>query len=160
MYRNDYVLPAYALVLSLALFLIAYLDGRHLAALAGHPLDHLSSGQYGLLAFAISLLLFAVIGFVVVWLEGKELRPTKRRARPTRAAFFAVLVTAGLLVATSGVFVQAIRYSQRTQENNTMAEGILFGIVALLVATVLALYKRYFQDEDIRTESMESEVPW
>lgn len=157
MYRNDRVLPIYSLILALALFLIAYLDGQHLAARAGHELDHLSSGQYGLVAFGISFLLFAVIGFVVVWLEGKELRPTYKQATPSRGAFVAVLVTSFFLVAASGIFVQAIQYSQRTQVNNTAIEGLLFGIVALLVATVLALYKRYFQDEHVKTEALESE---
>jgi amino acid transporter len=160
MYRNDHVLPAYALVLSLVLFFIAYLDGRHLAALHGGPLEELSSGQIGLVGFAMVLLIYAVVGFVVVWLEGKEPTPVHKPAKPTRRQFLTVLVTAVVLVAASGVFVQAILYSKRTQETHTALEGVLFGIVALLVATVLALYKHYFQGEDVTTESQDSEVPW
>lgn len=160
MYRNDRVVPGFALVLSLGLFLIAYLDGRHLAALHGGPREELSAGQIGLVGFGVVLLVYAIVGFLVVWLEGRAPVPIRKPAKPTRRQYLVVLVTAIALVAVSGIFVQAILFSKRTQQTNTAVEGVLFGLVALLVAAVLALYKHYFQDEDVRTESMESEVPW
>jgi amino acid transporter len=160
MYRNDRVIPAFALLLSLVLFVVAYFDGRHIANLKGHALEKLSSGMVGLVAFGFVLLLFGVIGLLIVWLEGKEPRPMLRRASPSPIAFVSIIVTAIALVATSGIFVQAILWSQSTRQNLPLQEGVLFGIVALLVATVLSLYKRYFQDEEVKIESMDSEVPW
>jgi hypothetical protein len=160
MYRNDRVFPSFALLLSIVLFAVAYFDGRHIAALKGHPIEKLSSGMVGLVAFGFVLLVFGVIGLLVVWLEGEEPRPIVRRAAPGPWAFAAVILAALALVASSGIFVQAILWSQSTRQNLPLQEGVLFGIVALLVATVLALYKRYFQDEEVKTESMDSEVPW
>ena len=159
MYRNDRVVPFFALVLALALFLTTYLDGIHITSLEGHAPEEFSVGQIGLMALGIVLLLYAMIGFVSVWLEGEELRPGMRRAEPGNTHIIGIALSL-VTVAVSGLFAQAVLTSQRTQEIHPRIEGILFGIVALLVAAVLALYKRHYQDEDVRAESETSEVPW
>ncbi len=159
MYRNDRVVPFFALVLSLALFLIAYLDGLHIAALEGHAAEEFSVGQIGLIALGLVLLLYAAIGFVSVWLEGTELHIGQRRAQPGNTHYVGIALSV-VTVAASGLFVQAMLTSQRTQQNHPRLEGLLFGIIALLVAAVLALYKRHYQDEDVRAEPETSEVPW
>jgi len=158
-YRNDRVVPFFALVLALALFLVTYLDGRHIAALEGHAPEEFSVGQIGLVALAMVLLLYALIGFVSVWLEGTELHPGLRRANPGNTHIIGIALSL-VTVALSGLFAQAILTSQRTQEIHPRLEGVLFGVIALLVAAVLALYKRHYQDEDVRAESETSEVPW
>lgn len=159
MYRNDRVVPFFALVLSLALFLVTYLDGRHIAALEGHAPEELSVGQIGLIALGVVFLLYALMGFVSVWLEGEELVPGQHRARPGNTHIVGIALSV-VTVAVSGLFAQAMLNAQRTQVNHPRIEGVLFGIVALLVAAVLALYKRHYQDEDVRAESENTEVPW
>lgn len=159
MYRNDRVVPFFALVLSGALFLITYLDGRHIAALGHHPEGKLSVGQIGLVVLGFVLLVYAIIGFVSVWLEGTELRLGAHLARPGKT-FPLMIGLMALTVALSGIFVQAVRYSQRTEQAHPLMEGMLFGVISLLVAAIMALYKRHYQDEDVRAESEESEVPW
>jgi len=159
MYRNDHVFPIFAFLVGLGLFFVAYLDGLHIARLEGHAPVEFSVGQIGLVSLGMVLVLYALIGLVSVWLEGQELRPEKRAARPGRKLWIlAALVF--VVVALSGVFAQLILLSQRTQETRPTAEGVVFGLIAIAVAAVLALYKRYFQDEDVRAEPEDSEVPW
>lgn len=159
MYRNDPVVPVFALLLSLGLFFTAYLDFVHITQLEGHAPPEFSVGMIGLVSLGVVFLLYAMIGLVSVWLEGYELRPAKRRAHPGRTMWIlAVLVF--VVVALSGLFAQMILYSQRTQKTQPTVEGILFGLIAIAVGVVLALYKRYYQDEDVRAESEDSEVPW
>ena len=64
MYRNDPILPTFALILAAGLFYAAYLDGRHIARLLGHVPEELSVGQIGLMAFGAVLLLYGLMGSV------------------------------------------------------------------------------------------------
>ena len=62
MYRNDPILPTFALILAAGLFYAAYLDGQHIARLLGHVPEELSVGQIGLMAFGAVLLLYGLMG--------------------------------------------------------------------------------------------------
>ncbi|HKI57595.1 MAG TPA: hypothetical protein VKA00_00070 [Trueperaceae bacterium] len=159
MYRNDPVVPIFAFLLSLGLFFTAYLDYVHIAQLEGHAPAEFSVGMIGLVSLGVVFLLYAMIGLVSVWLEGYELRPALRKAHPGHTLWIlGVLVF--IVVALSGLFAQMILYSQRTQQTQPTVEGVLFGLIAITVGVVLALYKRYYQDEDVRAEPEDSEVPW
>ncbi|MEJ2667895.1 MAG: hypothetical protein P8Z81_12490, partial [Deinococcales bacterium] len=142
MYRNDRVIPFFTLLFAVALFFIAYLDGRHITALAGGKVQPLSVGQIGLISIGIVLLVYAVIGYVSVWLEGRELRPGTHPAKPGGAQWVGMALSA-LAVALSGLFAQSIIHSLRTQQTHPAVEGALFGGISLTVAGILALYKRY-----------------
>jgi len=158
MYRNDRVVPFFTLLFAAALFLMSYLDGRHITALAGKP-EPLSVGQIGLISFGLVLVVYGIIGYISVWLEGEELRPGVHKARPGAAQWVGMALSA-LAVALSGLFVQAIVHSLRTQQNHPAAEGIIFGAISLTVAGLLMVYKHYYQDDEVHVESEDSEVPW
>ena len=159
MYRNDRVIPFFTLVLAAALFFMSYLDGRYITALSGGKPQPLSVGQIGLISLGVVFLIYGVIGFISVWLEGSELRPGVHRARPGRAQWVGMALSV-LAVALSGLFVQAIVHSLRTQQNHPAAEGIIFAAISLCVAGLLMVYKHYYQDDEVHIESEDSEVPW
>lgn len=160
MFRNDHVVPVFAFLLALGLFFTAYLDNVHITHLEGHAPAEFSVGMIGLVSLGVVFLLYAMIGLVSVWLEGQELRPAERRARPASGTMWVLGFLVLVVVALSGLFAQMILYSQRTQVTHTTVEGVLFGLIAIVVGVVLALYKRYYQDEDVRAEPEDSEVPW
>jgi len=159
MYRNDRVIPFFTLVFAAALFFMSYLDGRYITALSGGKPQPLSVGQIGLISLGVVFLIYGVIGFISVWLEGSELRPGVHKARPGRAQWVGMVLSA-LAVALSGLFVQAIVHSLRTQQNHPAAESIIFAAISLCVAGLLMLYKNYYQDDEVHIESEDSEVPW
>lgn len=159
MYRNDRVIPFFTLVFAAALFLMSYLDGRHITALSGGKPQPLSVGQIGLISLGLVFLVYGIIGFISVWLEGRELRPGVHKARPGKAQWVGMALSV-LAVALSGLFVQAIVHSLKTQENHPGAEGIIFGAISLTVAGLLMVYKHYYQDDEVHVESEDSEVPW
>jgi len=159
MYRNDRVIPFFTLVFAAALFFMSYLDGRYITALSGGKSQPLSVGQIGLISLGVVFLIYGVIGFISVWLEGSELRPGVHKARPGHAQWVGMVLSA-LAVALSGLFVQAIVHSLRTQQNHPAAEGIIFAAISLCVAGLLMLYKHYYQDDEVHIESEDSEVPW
>ena len=159
MYRNDRVIPFFTILFAVALFFLAYLDGRHITALEGGVPQPLSVGQIGLVSLGIVLLTYGLIGYVSVWLEGRELRPGTHKARPGNAQWVGMALSA-LAVALSGLFVQAIVHALRTQENHPAVEGAIFAGISLTVAALLALYKHYYQDDEVGVESEDSEVPW
>ena len=142
MYRNDPILPTFALILAAGLFYAAYLDGRHIARLLGHVPEELSVGQIGLMAFGAVLLLYGLMGLVSYWLEGIELRPGRHFPTPSTAPVAAGVILVLLLTALSGFFVRLLVYSAQTGHNPTWLQGLIFG------------------REEVITEEEKSEFPW
>ena len=160
MYRNDPVLPTFALILALGLFYAAYLDGLHIARLLGHTPEELSVGQIGLMAFGALLLLYGLMGLVSYWLEGVELRPGRRFPEPSTAPVAAGVVLVLLLTALSGFFVRLLVYSAQSGHNPTWLQGLVFGAISLVVAALFGIYHRFFGREEVITEEEKSEFPW
>ncbi len=159
MYRNDRVIPFFTLLFAVALFFMSYLDGRYITAVSGGKPQPLSVGQIGLISIGMVFLIYALIGFVSVWLEGPELRPGVHRARPGRAQWVGIALSV-LAVALSGLFVQGIVNSLRTQQTHPAVEGVIFAAISVCVAGLLMVYKHYYQDDEVHVESEDSEVPW
>lgn len=159
MYRNDRVIPFFTLLFAAALFFMAYMDGRHITALSGGKPQPLSVGQIGLITFGLVLLAYGLIGFISVWLEGLELRPGIHLARPGRGQWVGIVLSV-LAVALSGLFVQGIVHSLRTQQTDPALEGTIFAAISACVAGLLMLYKHDYQDDEVHVESEDSEVPW
>lgn len=160
MYRNDPVLPSFALILALALFYLAYMNGLHIARLHGHTPEELSVGQIGLMAFGALLLLYGLIGLVSYWLEGVELRPGRHFPTPAAAPVAVGVILVLLLTALSGFFVRLLVYSAETGHNPTWLQGLVFGGISLVVAALFGLYRRFFGREEVVTEEERSEFPW
>lgn len=162
MYRNDSVVPFFSLGLSEVFFIMAYLDRSRIIAYSGTTPDALSSGQIGLIAFGMTLFIYGVIGLVSVWLEGSELRPTKRQPEAGLAPVVVGVVLSILLALLSGFFVRIIVYELNTGPGpvNTLLEGGVFGLMMAIIAALLVLYKKYFMEEEVLAEDEHSEVPW
>ena len=160
MYRNDPILPTFALILAAGLFYAAYLDGRHIARLLGHVPEELSVGQIGLMAFGAVLLLYGLMGLVSYWLEGIELRPGRHFPTPSTAPAAAGVILVLLLTALSGLFVRPLVYSAQTGHNPTWLQGLIFGSISLVVAALFGIYRRFFGREEVITEEEKSEFPW
>ena len=151
MYRNDPILPTFALILAAGLFYAAYLDGRHIARLLGHVPEELSVGQIGLMAFGAVLLLYGLMGLVSYWLEGIELRPGRHFPTPSTAPVAAGVILVLLLTALSGFFVRLLVYSAQTGHNPTWLQGLIFGSISLVVAALFGIYRRFFGREEVIT---------
>jgi len=162
MYRNDPIGPFFALLFSVALYLAAYLDGKHIAALHGGELPHaaLSEGQIGLVAFATLFLIYALIGFASVWLEGVELRPGRHVPNPSGLVVFLALALAVVEAALGGFFVRLLIHHYTVEPVSPAAEGAVFGAMMLVGALLLALYKKYYLGDEVLIEEEHSEVPW
>ena len=160
MYRNDPILPTFALILAAGLFYAAYLDGRHIARLLGHVPEELSVGQIGLMAFGAVLLLYGLMGLVSYWLEGIALRPGRHFPTPSTAPVAAGVILVLLLTALSGFFVRLLVYSAQTGHNPTCLQGLIFGSISLVVAALFGIYRRFFGREEVITEEEKSEFPW
>ncbi|WP_117237646.1 cytochrome C [Thermus sediminis] len=160
MYRNDFVLPTFSLILALGLFYAAYLNGLHIARLQGHTPEELSVGQIGLMAFGALFLLYGLMGLISYWLEGLELRPGRHFPTPSTAPVAAGVILVLLLTALSGFFVRLIVYSAQTGYNPTWLQGLIFGGISLVVAALFGLYRRFFVREEVVTEGEKGEFPW
>jgi len=162
MYRNDTIGPFFALLFSVALYLATYLDGKHIAALHGGKLPHaaLSEGQIGLVAFATLFLIYGLIGYFSVWLEGVELRPGRHVPSPSPLAVAAALVLAVAEAALGGFFVRLMIHHYTVEPVSPAAEGAVFGAMMLIAALLIAIYKKYYLGDEVLIEEEHSEVPW
>ncbi len=160
MYRNDTVLPFFGVLFGVALWYMAYLDGLHIARLAGHTPEELSVGQLGLITFGIVFFLFGAIGYVSAWLEGSELRPGKHEPPGGAAPMVVVFVLALLLVGLSGLFVNAILYGLTEGPLKPAFMGQLAAAILLVMALLLIVFKKFFVEDEVLVEDEHSEVPW
>jgi hypothetical protein len=160
MYRNDTVIPWFAILFAVALFWMSYLNGQHIAELAGHTPEELSVGQIGLMAFGAVLFIYGFMGLLSNWLEGEELRPIRHFPEPSTAPMVAGIILVLLLTAMGGFYVRLLIYSAQTGHNPTHLQGGLFAAMALVIALLLATYKKFYEREEAVTEDEHSEVPW
>jgi hypothetical protein len=160
-YRNDTAVPFFALLIGLALGLIAFLDGQHIARLAGRAPEELSVGQIGLIAFALVFGLYGLIGLASVWLEGSELTPGRRVAH---APGFALVIGVGLafgLTVLSGLFVRSVFSSLQSGAPSALEQGGLFGGMMLCGAAFLMVYRKFFVHEEALAEPEQGDgFPW
>ncbi len=160
MYKNDSVLPFFGLLFAVALWMMAYFDGQHLAMLLGHAPEELSGGQIGLITFGAVFFIYGVMGYVSYWLEGEELRPGRHEASNSLWAGVAIVLLLILLVALAGVFTQTIIYWSTEGPVSTGFAGRLAGYILLDMAAILVVFKKYFVAEVVVAEDEHSEVPW
>ncbi len=160
MYRNDTVLPFFGILFGVALWYMAYLDGVHIQNLLGHTPEELSVGQLGLITFGIVFFLYGAIGYISAFLEGSELRPGRHEAEGGVAPVILTIVLTLILVALSGVFVNAIAYGLTEGPVKSSFLGQLAAGIFLIMALLLVIYKKHFVDDEVLAEDEHSEVPW
>ncbi len=160
MYRNDTVLPFFAILFSIALFYAFRLDAIHLEQLAGEAKEELTPGQIGLLAFSAVFLVYGLIGYFSTWLEGVELRPGRHVPEPGAAVAVVSVLLAVVLAGLSGFFVRLLLHQMTVGPVSSAAQGVVFGSIMLVAALLLAIYKKYYLGDEVLIEDEHSEVPW
>ncbi|WP_027878521.1 hypothetical protein [Meiothermus cerbereus] len=163
MYRNDTVVPYFALVFSVALFLMAYLNDRMRVVHEAGVVPHLTVGNIGLMAFAMVLFVYGFIGLMSNWLEGSELRPGLHQPEPSSLPMVAGVVLSILLVMLSGFFVRTLVFANNPElgyYNATTLQAGVFAAMMLILALLIAIYKKFFMPEEVLVEDEKSDFPW
>jgi hypothetical protein len=162
MYRNDTVVPYFALVFSAALFLISYLNVQLLFD-RGVELARLPVGTIGLMAFGMVLFLYGFIGLISNWLEGSELRPGRHHPEPSSLPVVVGVALSILLVVLSGFFVRTLVFAADPEfgyYSDPTLQGGVFASMMLLLAVLIVIYKKFFMEEEVLAEDEKSEFPW
>jgi membrane protease YdiL (CAAX protease family) len=160
MYRNSPVAPFFFLLAAVAMFLSVFLSGQKTALQTGHPPGPLSSLQIAFMAFAMTFLVYAAIGFVSIWLEGEEQRPLRHVPNRGRTALAAGLGLLVLLVACEGLFFRVILYGINQHRLPPLLEASVAGGMAVCAILVLLLYQRFFMTREVVADDEEKEIPW
>lgn len=117
-----------------------------------------------LATFVMVLLTYGVIGLYSVWAEGQELQPGIHKVRATPVAMLAMIVTLGLSLLFSVLFVRQMvadyaAWANREMPNVAM-EGFFAAMILLTIAVAIALYKKFFMDGEVLVEDASGEFPW
>lgn len=160
MYRNDTIVPFFALVFAAALFLMSYLNTQGRVVKEEGIVPHLTVGTIGLMAFGMVLFMYGFIGLISNWLEGSEMKPGKHEPQASSLPVVAGVVLSLLLVVVAGFFGRAMLYSNEIAYNANALQGGLFAGMMLLVALLLVIYKKFFQTEEVVAEDEKSDFPW
>ena len=170
MFKNDTIIPFFSLVFAAVMFLSTYFDGLYLQALHGGPREDLSVGQIGLVAFGMVFLIYGLVGYLSVWLEGVELRPGHHPAPDAGLApVVSTIVLSILLVALGGMFAQLVvrGLNERLASPelvqgipNPALEGVLLGGILIVIAMIILIIKKFLLDAEVLSEDEHSEVPW
>ncbi len=119
-----------------------------------------------LVTFIMLLLTYGIIGLYSHWAEGAELRPGIHKVRSTPMVMVAMVASLAGVVLFSVLFVRQILTSIAGMNASTpvapqvTTEGFYAAMVVLLLALVLALYKKYFMDGEVVVEDASGEFPW
>jgi hypothetical protein len=115
----------------------------------------LSELEIGFIGFALTLLIFAVQGFISVLLEGRELRPGRVRPRLTNPLSVAIVIFSGLLLVIAVFLGIGI-----AQEWQPYLIGTLAGLGSIDLALLLVFYKEGFVGNYARFDDREDGTPW
>ncbi len=158
--RNHPGIPFLAMLLSAALFLSSYLEGRHVALVTGNAPEALSTLRIAVVAFAMLLLIYGAIGFVSILLEGTELRPRVRAPRLGVGAVIGGLLLSGVLVVLAGLFVGIFVRATPRGPSDIALEGVLVGGMFATAALLVVLVRKVTVRDEVVAENEQSEVPW
>lgn len=160
MYRNNPFGPFVFLLLSVAFFLATFLSRQKIILRTGSVPETLDTVQIGLMAFAMTFLVYSAIGFVSVWLEGQEYRPHRRVPPRGRLALAVGLALCIVLVALSGLFFHVIVQGITATKLPPVVEGCVAGSMSVVAVVILLVYQRHFMVHEVTAEDEHTEVPW
>lgn len=114
--------------------------------------------------FVMVLLTYGLIGLYSVWDEGQELRPGIHKVRSTPLTTTAMVVTLGLSLLFSVLFVRQMVADYAAWANkdlpNVAMEGFYAAMILLTLAAATGLYKKFFMDGEVLVEDASGEFPW
>ncbi|MER3480682.1 MAG: cytochrome C [Meiothermus sp.] len=163
MFKNDTVVPFGAILAAAALFLMAYLNTQQrvseTVAIPGAQ-HSMSVGSIGLMAFAMVLFIYGFIGLISNYLEGSEMRPGKHIAPPSSLPVVAGVVLSLLLVGLAGFFARTLVYAAKEGFNPNALQGGVFAAMMLIIAVLVVIYMKFFQEQEVLAEEDKAEFPW
>ncbi len=115
----------------------------------------LSEIEIGFVGFALTLVIFAVMGLISVLLEGRELHLDRVRPRLTNPLSVAIVFFSLLLIAISAALGIAI-----AQGWSPATVGTLAGLGSIDLALLLVFYKEGFVGSEARFDDRDDGVPW
>lgn len=114
--------------------------------------------------FVMVLLTYGLIGLYSVWAEGQELQPGIHKVRSTPLSVLAMVVTLGLSLLFSVLFVRQMVADYAAWVNkempNVAMEGFYAAMILFTLAIATGLYKKFFMDGEVLVEDASGEFPW
>lgn len=111
--------------------------------------------EIGLVALAVTLLIFSVEGLISVVSEGRMLHPGRVPPRLTN------LLSLGIVIASLVLFADAVVLAFGLVQNwDVWVIGWLAGGGCLLLALLLVFYKEAFVGDEARFDQRNDGVPW
>lgn len=117
--------------------------------------EALSEIEIGLIGFALTLLIFAVQGFISVLLEGRELHLGRVRPRLTNPLSVAIVIFTVLLLVIAGFLGTGIARGWQPYLIGTLA-----GLGSIDLALLLVFYKEGFVGSEAHFDERDDGVPW
>jgi len=111
--------------------------------------------EIGLVALAMTLLIFAVEGLISVLSEGRELEPGLVPPRLTNPLTGAIIVASLILFGISVALGIGL-----VNDWDVWAIGWLAGIGSILLAIILVFYKEAFVGDEAHFDDRNDGVPW
>lgn len=121
-------------------------------------MEHLDAYEVALIIWSFLFGLLGLQGLISIWLEGEVDEPGERPApSPGRGALiFAALLTAGEV----GLSVHLVRQLFGGGSPDPEAAGRTMALLALGLALLLMLYRRYAVDDAVIAQDRDDGVPW
>ena len=116
--------------------------------------------------FIMVLLTYGLIGLYSYWAEGQELQPGIHKVRASPLAMLAMISSIALTLLFSYLFVRQMNLDYQgwgAKEQvmpNVTREGLYAGMILLMLAVSLGLYKKFFMDGEVLVEDASGEFPW
>ncbi len=116
--------------------------------------------------FIMVLLTYGLIGLYSYWAEGQELHPGIHKVRASPLAMLAMISSIALTLLFSYLFVRQMNLDYQgwgAKEQvmpNVTREGLYAGMILLMLAVSLGLYKKFFMDGEVLVEDASGEFPW
>ena len=116
--------------------------------------------------FIMVLLTYGLIGLYSYWAEGQELHPGIHKVRASPLATLAMISSIALTLLFSYLFVRQMNLDYQgwgAKEQvmpNVTREGLYAGMILLMLAVSLGLYKKFFMDGEVPVEDASGEFPW
>lgn len=116
--------------------------------------------------FIMVLLTYGLIGLYSYWAEGQELHPGIHKVRASPLGMLAMISSIALTLLFSYLFVRQMNLDYQgwgAKEQvmpNVTHEGLYAGMILLMLAVSLGLYKKFFMDGEVLVEDASGEFPW
>ncbi len=118
--------------------------------------EDVKSYQIAFLIWGVLFWMVSFIAFVTVWIEGDVSKPIHIKKEQVSPRAFLTLVVLGVLdIALIVGFVISL-FSKTTPSTRGFIAALVFFVLAMMVA----LYRRYFIDEEVVMHEMDDELPW